>query len=119
MNGYTEMGQGVYTATQQAVCEETNVPPEKVDVIWDQEMGSKCGETWASRATTLSCAAPSSKSGARKLAADLKQAPLDDLVGREYTGDYEGAISPPRCGTPESRKNPNTHLTFGYSTRKW
>jgi len=114
LNGYTEMGQGVYTATQQAVCEETNVPPEKVDVIWDQEMGSKCGETWASRATTLSCAA--AQRAARKLAADLKQAPLDDLVGREYTGDYECDFTA-KVGTPESRKNPNTHLTFSYSTQ--
>src|SRR5579863_4740570 len=44
LNGYTEMGQGVYTATQQAVCEETGLPPEKIAVIWDKEMGSKCGD---------------------------------------------------------------------------
>ena len=28
LNGYTEMGQGVYTATMQAVCEETDLPAE-------------------------------------------------------------------------------------------
>ena len=26
-------------------------------IRWDKELGEKCGETWASRATTLSCAA--------------------------------------------------------------
>ena len=31
LNGYTEMGQGVYTATMQAVCEETGLPAEHHD----------------------------------------------------------------------------------------
>ena len=57
LNGYTEMGQGVYTATMQAVCEETGFPADIMTIRWDKELGEKCGETWASRATTLSCAA--------------------------------------------------------------
>ena len=56
LTGYTEMGQGVYTATKQAVCEETGLPAEIMSVTWDKDLGNKCGETWASRATTLSCA---------------------------------------------------------------
>ena len=114
LNGYTEMGQGVYTATQQAVCEETGLPPEKIDVIWDREMGNKCGETWASRATTLSCAA--AQNAARKLAADLKQASLEELAGREYDGDYVCDFTT-KPGTPEAKVNPSTHLTFSYSTQ--
>src|SRR5579872_5195960 len=114
LNGYTEMGQGVYTATAQAVCEETGLPPEKIDVIWDKEMGSKCGETWASRATTLSCAA--AQNAARKLATDLKQASLEELAGREYAGDYVCDFTT-KPGTPEAKKNPSTHLTFSYSTQ--
>ena len=57
LTGYTEMGQGVFTTMRQAVCEETGLPPEIMSVRWDKELGAKCGETWASRATTLSCAA--------------------------------------------------------------
>jgi len=114
LNGYTEMGQGVYTATQQAVCEETGLSPEKIDVVWDKEMGEKCGETWASRATTLSCAA--AQNAARKLAVDLKQASLEELAGREYVGDYVCDFTT-RPGTPEAKTNPNTHLTFSYSTQ--
>ena len=114
LNGYTEMGQGVYTATQQAVCEETGLPPERIDFIWDKEMGGKCGETWASRATTLSCAA--AQSAARKLAADLQTASLEELLGKEYTGDYVCDFTT-KPGTPEARKNPSTHLTFSYSTQ--
>jgi aldehyde oxidoreductase len=114
LNGYTEMGQGVYTATQQAVCEETGLPPEKIAVIWDKEMGSKCGETWASRATTLSCAA--AQNAARKLASDLQQASLEELAGREYTGTYVCDFTT-KPGTPEAKSNPSTHLTFSYSTQ--
>ena len=69
LNGYTEMGQGVFTATMQAVCEETRLPARVMTVKWDNELGNKCGETWASRGTTLSCAA--AREAARKLAADL------------------------------------------------
>ena len=63
LTGYTEMGQGIYTATRQAVCQETGLPPEIMTVLWDKELGRKCGETWASRGTTLSCAA-AQKAGA-------------------------------------------------------
>jgi xanthine dehydrogenase molybdenum-binding subunit len=39
MNGYTEMGQGVYTATIQAVCEETGFPADMLTIRWDHELG--------------------------------------------------------------------------------
>jgi xanthine dehydrogenase molybdenum-binding subunit len=70
LNGYTEMGQGIFTATMQAVCEETGLPSHLMHVRWDEEHGRKCGETWASRGTTLSMAA--ARQAAQKLAADLK-----------------------------------------------
>ena len=78
------MGQGVFTTVRQAVCEETGLSPDIMTVRWDKEMGAKCGETWASRATTLSCAA--AQRAGQKLAADLKELPLEKLVGREYHG---------------------------------
>jgi xanthine dehydrogenase molybdenum-binding subunit len=114
LNGYTEMGQGVYTATLQAVCEETGLPAGLMTVRWDQGLGSKCGETWASRGTTLSAAA--AQEAARKLAADLKEHALDELVGREYSGEcvYNFTTRP---GTPEAVLNPTTHLTFSYATQ--
>src|SRR6185436_7060048 len=103
LNGYTEMGQGVYTATIQAVCEETGLSPDLMSIRWDKDLGEKCGETWASRATTLSCAA--AQGAARKLAADLKNASLQQLIGREYYDEcvYNFTTRP---GTPESVLNP-------------
>ena len=98
----------------QAVCEETGLPADIMTVRWDKDLGEKCGETWASRATTLSCAA--AQRAARKLAADLSDHTLDELVGREYYDEcvYNFTTRP---GTPEAVLNPTTHLTFSYATQ--
>jgi CO/xanthine dehydrogenase Mo-binding subunit/aerobic-type carbon monoxide dehydrogenase small subunit (CoxS/CutS family) len=112
--GYTEMGQGLFTTIRQAVCEETGLPPEIIDVRWDKALGAKCGETWASRATTLSCAA--AQRAATQLADDLKLSTLEQLVGREYTGDYVCDFTT-KPGTPEALTNPTTHMTFSYATQ--
>ena len=114
LTGYTEMGQGVFTTIRQAVCQETGLPLESMTVRWDKELGAKCGETWASRATTLSCAA--AQRAASQLAADLKQSTLEELAGREYSGDYVCNFTT-RPGTPEALTNPTTHLTFSYATQ--
>ena len=114
LTGYTEMGQGVFTTIRQAVCEETGLPLESMTVRWDKELGAKCGETWASRATTLSCAA--AQRAASQLAADLKHSTLEQLAGREYSGDYVCNFTT-RPGTPEAVLNPTTHLTFSYATQ--
>jgi xanthine dehydrogenase molybdenum-binding subunit len=132
LNGYTEMGQGIYTATMQAVSEETHLPTGIMTVSWDKELGEKCGETWASRGTTLSCAA--AQQAARKLMADMDAVPitieprtaaldeasrlrqLQSLIGREYSGEYVCNFTT-RPGTPESVLNPTTHLTFSYAAQ--
>jgi CO/xanthine dehydrogenase Mo-binding subunit/aerobic-type carbon monoxide dehydrogenase small subunit (CoxS/CutS family) len=97
LNGYTEMGQGVYTATMQAVSEETGLPGDIMTVRWDKDLGEKCGETWASRATTLSCAA--AQRAARKLAADLTEAvrlpPPRSAPRRASPGRSEGGKPDP------------------------
>ncbi len=114
LTGYTEMGQGVFSTIRQAVCQETGLPLDRMEVRWDKALGAKCGETWASRATTLSCAA--AERAARQLAADLEHAALEQLAGREYSGDYVCDFTT-RPGTPEARKNPTSHLTFSYATQ--
>jgi selenium-dependent xanthine dehydrogenase len=114
LTGYTEMGQGLFGTVRQAVCEETGLPPEIMNVRWDKELGAKCGETWASRGTTLSCAA--AQKAASQLAADLKRSTLEQLAGREYNGEYVCNFTT-RPGTPEAATNPTTHLTFSYATQ--
>jgi CO/xanthine dehydrogenase Mo-binding subunit/aerobic-type carbon monoxide dehydrogenase small subunit (CoxS/CutS family) len=112
--GYTEMGQGLFTAIRQSVCEETGVAPELINVRWDKALGAKCGETWASRATTLSCAA--TQRAAVQLAEDLKHSTLEELAGRDYAGEYICNFTT-RPGTPEALTNPTTHMTFSYATQ--
>jgi len=114
LTGYTEMGQGLFTTIRQAVCQETGLSHDIMTVRWDKELGAKCGETWASRGTTLSCAA--AQRAASQLAADLKTATLEQLAGREYSGDYVCNFTT-RPGTPEAVNNPTTHLTFSYATQ--
>ena len=114
LTGYTEMGQGLFTTVRQAVCEETGLSPEVMTVRWDKNIGAKCGETWASRATTLSCAAAQRAAG--ELAADLKKTSIENLAGREYRGDYLCDFTT-RPGTPDALTNPTTHLTFSYATQ--
>ena len=145
-NGYTEMGQGLFTATMQAVCEETGLPAEIMTVLWDKDLGEKCGETWASRGTTLSCAA--AQRASHQLNTDLdaivrlkpdstsedmvrlepdstkpdvesglsRTEALKQLVGREYYGECVYNFTT-RPGTPEAVLNPTTHLTFSYAAQ--
>ena len=114
LTGYTEMGQGLFTTIRQAVCQETGLSHDIMTVRWDKDLGAKCGETWASRGTTLSCAA--AQRAASELAADLKNSTLEQLAGREYSGDYVCNFTT-RPGTPEAVNNPTTHLTFSYATQ--
>ena len=70
--------------------------------------------TWASRATTLTCAAVQRAS--RQLTADLKESTLEQLAGREYSGDYICNFTT-RPSTPAALTNPTTHMTFSYATQ--
>src|SRR5262249_54492261 len=132
LNGYTEMGQGVYTATMQAVCEETDLPAEIMSGVGGKQLGEECGGTWATRGATPSRAG--AQHAARKLAAELDSLPLtrepvdrapnpalrvrqlEQLMGREYAGEYVCNFTT-RPGTPEAVLNPTTHLTFSYAAQ--
>ncbi len=112
--GHTEMGQGLFTNLRQAIVEETGIAPELIDVGWAPELGEKSGETWASRGTTLTCAA--AIEACKKLNAARKTHTLEQLAGQEFYGEYVCAFTT-RPGTPEAEKNPTTHLTFSYATQ--
>ena len=139
LNGYTEMGQGIFTATMQAVCEETGLLARShARCSWDKELGGKCGETWASRGTTLSCAAAAdrgaeagggSQGGPAEAGHYVEhecRTQRDSEASREGARRSSSAVSTDgeyvlsfttRPGTPEWVLNPTTHLTFSYSTQ--
>jgi len=113
LNGYTEMGQGVYTATMQAVCEETGLPADIMTVRWDAALGEKCGETWASRGTTLSCAA--AQVAAHKLAADLQE--LVRLPASARRQASSGEASPKLAPDPAASEGGKPGTTYEEDVR--
>ncbi|HUK13110.1 MAG TPA: molybdopterin cofactor-binding domain-containing protein [Thermoanaerobaculaceae bacterium] len=112
LNGFTEMGQGLFTILRQVVAEETGLDPELMEVGTRSELAVLCGMTTASRATALATMA--AQLAARKLAADLAGAPLVALAGREYHGEYVCDFT---TKPGEAVEDPVTHMTFGYATQ--
>ncbi len=112
LTGFTEMGQGLHTVIRQVVCHETGLEPDRISVRTVSLPEVECGMTTASRATALCTEA--ARRAAVKLAARLAQAPLEELSGQEYLGEYICDFTVPP-GTPGD--NPVTHLTFGYATQ--
>jgi selenium-dependent xanthine dehydrogenase len=112
--GHTEMGQGLFTNLRQSIVEETGIAAEDIDVGWSEDLGEKSGETWASRGTTLTCAA--AIDAAKKFNEARKTKSLEELVGQEFIGEYVCDFTT-RPGTPEAAKDPTTHLTFSYATQ--
>jgi xanthine dehydrogenase molybdenum-binding subunit len=112
LTGYTEMGQGLYTVLRQVVQEETALPPGCMSVRTSSDPRVPCGMTTASRATALLTEA--GRIAARKLAADLQGAPLGELAGREYLGEYVCDFT---TKPGEWDADPVTHMTFSYATQ--
>jgi len=86
--------------------------PQRVRVKVDTQRPLECGMTTASRATLLGGNAV--RDAARKLKKDLEHHPLEQLIGREYTGeciiDYTTALE-------DTSRPPRTHITYGFATQ--
>jgi len=111
--GFTEMGQGFFTAMVQCFCDITGIDPRLVRVDVDTAHPTPCGMTTASRATVLGGRAV--QDAARQLRADLGAgAGLAALAGRAYLGEYRaGDTTPLGAATP----TPRTHMTYGFATQ--
>ncbi len=113
-NGYTEMGQGLFTVLAQIVHEETGIARDLIEVETCTEFAVECGMTTASRATVLGGMA--AREAGKKLAMALITKPLEALVGCEFPGSYICDFTT-SLGKGGGGKNPVTHLTFGYATQ--
>jgi aldehyde oxidoreductase len=86
-HGWTEMGQGVHTVARQVLCEALGLDQTvTVDIKGATDTEVMGGMTTASRGTPM--LGNSVLAAAKKLAADLGDRSLADLVGREYFGRY-------------------------------
>jgi xanthine dehydrogenase molybdenum-binding subunit len=111
-NGYTEMGQGLYTVLIQMASEVTGIDPRRFRATVDTADQVQSGMTTASRATV--CGGRAVVIAAEKLKAELASSSLDQLAGRRYVGEFIYDKTS-KLGAPV--ENPITHLSFGYATQ--
>ncbi len=110
-NGFTEMGQGLFTVLVQFAVEVTGLPASVFRPRVDSTFALDCGQTTGSRATLL--AGRAVKAAAEKLRADLAGRVLAGLAGRTYAGDVL-VDDTTALGAPGKVK---THTTFGYAAQ--
>ncbi len=111
-HGWTEMGQGVNTIARQLVCNETGIHPDLIEIRVDTKAEQNAGMTTASRATSL--LGNALLDACKKLAEDLKNKPLTDLVGNEYFGEWIcDWTTKPDAVTDE----PITHYSYSYAAQ--
>jgi xanthine dehydrogenase molybdenum-binding subunit len=111
-HSWTEMGQGIHTVLRQIVCGELGLPADRVRVVVDTDHELDTGETTASRATVLGGQAV--LDATRRLREALGEGSLEDLVGREFPGEFVvDWTTAPGSATDE----PVTHLAYGWATQ--
>jgi xanthine dehydrogenase molybdenum-binding subunit len=112
-NGYTEMGQGLFTVLIQMASDVTGIDPRRFSACVDTARPVPSGMTTASRATV--CAGRAVVDAAQKLKAELARgATLESLAGRSFLGEFVyDKTTKLGADVPE----PITHLSFGYATQ--
>ncbi|HIN48776.1 MAG TPA: selenium-dependent xanthine dehydrogenase [Deltaproteobacteria bacterium] len=111
-HGWTEMGQGVFTMAVQFLCEATGVNPNFISVKVDTSKEAACGMTTASRGTSL--IGNSVLDAGKKLKADLVTHSLEELVGREYVGEW---VCDWTTSIEANADEPQTHYSYSYATQ--
>ena len=115
-NGYSEMGQGLFTVLIQMASQVTGLSPDRFRATVDTHDGLSSGMTTASRGTV--CSGNAVIDAAKKLAEDLRTQPLSALVGRRYEGHFRYERTQPLGTAMDADGNPPiTHLSFGYATQ--
>jgi xanthine dehydrogenase molybdenum-binding subunit len=113
-SGFTEMGQGLFTAMIQFAVEVTGLPPSVFHPMVTSRFELGSGQTTGSRGTLL--AGRATIAAATKLRDDLKAGhTLRDLAGRIY----EGETTIDDTTVPGQAKNGiiKTQTTFGWATQ--
>ncbi len=112
--GYTEMGQGLYTVCMQVASEVTGLDPRLFVPSADTTHALDCGMTTASRATVFGGNAV--MDAALKLKKDLEHVGgrLDLLAGREYDGQFSISYT---TSLDEKTENPITHMGYSFATQ--
>jgi CO/xanthine dehydrogenase Mo-binding subunit len=113
-HGWTEMGQGVHTCAIQTVAQETGLDPALFDVKVETNEDTVCGMTTSSRGTVL--VGNSLIDASRKLKEELASHSLEDLVGREYRGEWICDWTT-KLGDLNPGKEIALHYGYGYAAQ--
>jgi xanthine dehydrogenase molybdenum-binding subunit len=112
-NGYSELGQGLFTVLVQFAVEATGLPASLFRPRVNSRFALGCGQTTGSRATLF--AGRAVVDAGRKLKADLDAGMgLAELAGRVYAGEVVVSDTTPLGASVERIK---THTAFGYATQ--
>ena len=111
-HGWTEMGQGVFTMAVQFLCEATGISPELISVKVDTSKEAPAGMTTASRGTSI--IGNSVLDAGSKIKVDLETHSLEELVGREYEGEWTCDWT---TSLSSNCEDPETHYSYSYATQ--
>lgn len=106
------MGQGVATVCTQMLGETCNLQTSEI-VVEDPDTSRTpdSGTSTASRQTVFTGEAV--RRAAKKLKEDLKTSSLDELEGREYSGEYISVTDP----LSSTKEHPVSHVAYSYSAQ--
>lgn len=96
----------------QFLCEATGLNPNFISVKVDTSKEASCGMTTASRGTSL--IGNSVLEAGTKLKADLEIHSLEELVGREYSGEWKCDWT---TAIEVDSDEPQTHYSYSYATQ--
>lgn len=116
-NGYTEMGQGLFTVLVQIAAEVSGLPAAVFRPLVDSRFALGCGQTTGSRATLFSGNAVIAAASKLKAALDSGHA-LSDLVGEVFAADFKVDDTNAPGQKPKSASGgEKTHTSFGFATQ--
>lgn len=112
-HGWTEMGQGVHTMAQQAVCQELEwAKIENIKVINETNNDVITGMTTSSRGTSL--LGNAIIQACKKIKADLQE--NKEIIGKTYKGSWVCDWTTDSF-RKKKQKNPITHYSYGFATQ--
>lgn len=113
-NGYTEMGQGLFTVLIQMASEVTGLPPSVFHAVVDTTFALQCGQTTGSRATLFSGNAVVKAGEALKHALEEVKGDLAALAGRVFEGE---CLINDTTALGANVAKVKTHTAFSYATQ--
>ena len=109
--GASCIGQGLGTVLLQVLCETCDLTAKDVKYVQADTDAPDSGTTSGSRQTLVTGEAV--RRAGLKLKKDLQDHTLSELEGMEYQGEYLAATDP----MGSSKKNPVSHVAYGYATQ--